>query len=42
MEDTAENYDEKAYRAFCTSTDTFDKTQGLKPSMLHWIYNRVF
>ena len=32
----------KAYSAFWTSTDTSDKTQGLKPSVLHWIYNRVF
>lgn len=31
----------KAYTAFWTCKDTYDKTWGLKPRVLHWIYNRL-
>lgn len=42
MEGTAkQNKMNKAYTAFWTRKDTFDKTWGLKPRVLHWIYNRL-
>jgi hypothetical protein len=38
MEGTAEqNVMNKAYRDFWSCKDTFDKTWGLKPRVLHWI-----
>jgi len=42
MEGTAkQNKMNKAYTAFWTRKDTFDKTWGLKPRVLQWIYNRL-
>jgi hypothetical protein len=41
MERTAENVMNMAYRAFWTCKGTFDKTWGLKPRVVHWIYTMV-